>query len=251
MKQYIILLKKDFMELYRTKKILIIAFIFILFALASPILAKMTPELLKSMGDNIQIIMPEATIVDSYVQFISNISQICSFAMIIVFGGLIVKERKSGQYNILQNNGVTKKNFVLSKITTQILVVTIIYIISCLMFCFYNYVLFDAFLVKYSILSLTAIYIYLLFVISLINFYSVLAKSNIMSIVLSFSTIILIALFDMFEFGKYLPNYLLSIGANIFNDQIYLEFACKNILITLLLSAFMICISIKLCKNKD
>ena len=251
MKQYLILLKKDFMELYRTKKILIIAIIFIMFAMVSPIIASVAPELFKSLGGDIAINLPVPTIVDSYTQFVKNIAQICCFTLIIVFGGLIVKEKRLGLFNNLLNNRVHKRNFVLSKISAQYITVTIIYVLSCLAFSLYNYILFDAFFAEYSFVSFLAIYVYLLFVISFVNFYSVISKSNVVSIVLSFSTILLISLFDLFKFGKYLPNYLLNIAVNVFGDKTCLDYIWQNILIALFLSVLMILLSIKLCKNKD
>jgi len=72
-----------------------------------------------------------------------------------------------------------------------------------------------------------------------------------MSIMLSIGTILLLIVFDLFKFGKYLPNYLVSISANIFKDQTILDYFYKNISITLLLILILTFLSIKLCKNRD
>lgn len=251
MKQFIILLKKDFIEIVRTKKILIISAIFFIFALTSPVIAKMTPELIKSLGGELQISLPEATIIDSYIQFIKNITQICSWTLIIALSGFLVYERRSGLYNNLLNNGVKKKNFILSKVTIQILLVTAIYIISCVLFSVYNYILFGEALIKYSILSLLSTYIYLLFIISFINLFGVISKSSVSCIMLGIGTTIIISIFDLFKFGKYMPNYLINIASNIFKDTLYLDYVYINIGFTIFLSLMMIWLSIKLCKNKD
>ena len=250
MKQFMILFKKDFMELFRTKKILIISIVFIIFALASPIITQIIPNLITEI-QGVKIEMPEATIIDSYGQFISNIIQICSFTLIIALGSSIVKERKSGLYNNLLNNGVKKRNFILSKVSVQILMVSAIYIVSVMLFSAYNYILFDNFFVKYSFVSLLSIYIYLIFLITVINFFSTISRSTIMSIILSFAFIFIIMLFDLFAFGKYLPNYLINIAYNIFSDSTLLQIFYKNIAITLLLSIVIVMMSIKLCKNKE
>ena len=251
MKQFWILVKKDFMELYRTKKILILFCIFVAFALASPILAKVTPDILKALGDSVQIIMPEPTIVDSYGQFVGNIAGTCIFALIIVFGGLIVNERRRGIYNNLLNNGVKKRNFVMAKVKVQAEVFTVIYLVSCLLFSVYNYVLFNEFLIQYSLLSFLAIYVYMFFIISITNLYSVLFKSSIMSIMLAIGTTLLLAIFDLFRFGKYLPNYLVNISVNIFRDGEVLNYIYYNIGITFLLIIVITLASIRFCKNKD
>lgn len=251
MKQFIILLKKDLMELFRTKKVLIIGFIFIILSLMSPLITKMTPELLKSLSDEVQIIMPDVTIVESYAQFTKNISQICMYAVIITFAGLIVNERKKGLYTNLVNNGVRKYNFVLSKILSQILVITAVYIVSALLFSLYNYVIFEEFMIAYSLLSFVLLYTYLVFVICCINLFSTISKSNVMSIILGFVTTLLLGIFDLFKFGKYLPNYLLTLSNKIFSDAAALEYVYKNIGITVLLSIIIVITSIKLCSNKE
>jgi len=251
MSQFSILLKKDLMELVRTKRLLIIAIIFVVFALSSPLLAKLMPELLKMLEDTIQIIVPDATIVDSYAQFAKNISQICLYGLIAVFGGLIVVERRSGMYNNLLNNGVKRHNFVLSKVTAQLLVMTGVYVVSCLLFCIYNQVLFGEFWPYDSLLSFTALYVFLVFMICLINLFSVLCKSVVMAIVFGFLATIVIALPDLFTWGKYLPNHLISVSMLAFGDPVVIEYAWKTILIALGLSGVVVSASVLLCKSKD
>ena len=147
--------------------------------------------------------------------------------------------------------GLRSGSFVLSKLTSQIVVVTGIYIVSALLFSTYNYVIFDKFVVEYSLLSFISMYVYLIFITCLVNLYSTIAKSSVITIVLSFVTTILLAIFDLFKFGKYLPNYLISITHRIFRDTSLLDYAYKNIGITLLLSVIMVLLSIKLCSHKE
>ena len=251
MRQFSVLLRKDFLELLRTKRILIVGIIFVVFALSSPLLAKLTPELLRSLGDQVQIIMPDATTVDSYGQFVSNVSQICVWALIVAFGGLIVRERKSGMFNNLLNNGVSRSVFVLSKVTAQLLVVSLIYVVSCLLFSFYNQVLFGEFWLADSLLSFVMMYVFLVFAISFINLFSVISKSFIMSMVLSFFMTIVIALFDLFEFGRYLPNHLISMSVTIFNNPSVMDYVWPNIGITLGMSLVIVFVSIKLCRSRE
>jgi len=251
MRHFSILLRKDFLELFRTKRILIVGIIFVAFALSSPLLAKLTPELLKSLGDNVQIIMPAATIADSYSQFVKNISGICVYALIIAFGGLIVSERRSGMFNNLLNNGVKKSTFVLSKITAQIVVVTAVYVVSMLVFSFYNQILFGEFWSPDSWLSFAMMYVFLLFAISFINLFSVLAKSVIMSIIFGFLMTFLIAIFDLFQFGRYLPNYLINLSVTIFTDAAIMKYAWWNMAITMGLSVVMVLAAIRFCKSKE
>ncbi|MCL2860281.1 MAG: hypothetical protein FWF46_07015 [Oscillospiraceae bacterium] len=251
MKQFTILLKKDIKELFKTKKVLILCAIFFIFAFSSPLIAKMTPELLKYAGDSFQISMPDPTIIDSYVQFFKNIDGLCLFATIIIFAGIIANEKAKGLYTNLINNNVTKSNFILSKIVSQVIVITGVYLISILLFSIYNYILFDKIFMEYSFLALLSMYIYMIFVICVVNLCSTISKSNIISIVVSFVVIFSLDIFSLFSFGKYLPNYLVTISNNIFTDASCLDYIYKNIAITLLLSIISVVASIRLCSNKE
>ena len=256
MKTYFILLKKDLLELWRNKRFLIIAVVFIVFALGSPIMARMMPEIITSIdfgssSESVKIELPPATITDSYDQFVSNITQMGVFAIIATFGGLIVRERRKGLYNNLVNNGVNKIQFLFAKVDAQCIAVTVIYLVSCLLFSAYNYILFDAFLVEHSLLSFLSLYVYLIFIICLVNFFATIAKSTTLSIVLSFAVAILIGLFEFFKFGKYLPNHLVNISFDVFRDPEYLDYAYTTIGIGLLISLILAGLSVQLLKNKE
>lgn len=251
MKQFTILLKKDIKELFKTKKVLILCAIFFIFALSSPLIAKMTPELLKYAGDGFQISMPEPTIVDSFAQFFKNIDGLCLFATIIILAGIIANEKAKGLYTNLINNNVTKSNFILSKVVSQIIVITGVYLISILLFSIYNYILFNKVFVEYSFLALLSMYIYMIFIICVVNLCSTVSKSNIISIVVSFVVVFSLNIFDLFKFGKYLPNYLVTMSGSIFTDATCLDYIYKNIAIALLLSIIFVVASVKLCSNKE
>ncbi len=251
MKQFLILFKKDLLELYRTKKILILGIVFLFFAMLSPVFAKMMPEIIGLVGDDIVIELPEITIMHSFDQFFKNFTQIGIFALVITFGGLIVNEKKKGLYNSLINNGILKRNFVLAKIFSQLLVITVIYLISLILFSLYNYILFDQVVVDYMFVSLFSFYMYLVFLICLVNFFSAIFKSSTVVLVMSFATIFGSLLFDLFKFGKYLPNYLISIATQVIKDGSFMDYFLFNIIITSFICLFLIIGSIKLCSNLE
>ena len=65
-----VLYRKDLMEQMRSKKVMILAIIFLFLALASPITAKLMPQLLKSLATpGITITIPEPTYKDAIDQF--------------------------------------------------------------------------------------------------------------------------------------------------------------------------------------
>ncbi len=255
MKQFITLLKKDIIELYRTRKILILGIVFLFFTILSPISAYLLPDILEMVGqydDSIVIIVPEPTYIDSYMQFISNFSQITIFVMIIVFAPLIVEEKRKGTFHTLLNNGVSKSNFVLAKVTSQVKVLTLLYLISVGIFLIYTKILFGQALISNWLWFFVAIYLYYVFLISLINLISVITKNNIMSIGISLLAFFGIMLFNFIPIvGKYLPNYLITIASRIIVDNDYLQYLNINFMVTIILTLITLLLSVKLCSYEN
>ena len=255
MKQFISLMKKDFMELFRTKKILILGIVFLFFTILSPISAYLLPDLFELIGQTEQeiiIIFPDPTYVDSYYQFISNFGQMVVFVMIIVLAPLIVDEKRKGTFHTLLNNKVSKANFVLSKVLSQVKVITGLYLISIGAFLLYTKILFDQAIFSNWILFFVSIYFYLIFLICMVNLISVISKTNITSIVMSILAFFSIMIFNFIPFiGKYMPNHLMTIATNIITDGDYAKYANGNIIVTILLSIVLLFLSIKLCSYED
>lgn len=249
MKQLKILLYKDWLELLRTKKIIVIGCVFIFFAILSPVSAKMLPEIIKAVS-TVTLDIPKPTIYDSYAQFIKNIGQIGVYVMIIALGGLIANEKKNGMYINLKMNGVHTSNFILSKLVIQILVIGAIYITCIALFALYNLILFKQAFASPSLLAFLGFFLYIIFVLCIITFFGSITKSSMSTIMLSFVVTFILMLFDLFAFGKYLPNYLLSASLLVLKDTTYIDIIIINSLITLSLSLLLVFMSIRLYRNK-
>ena len=106
------LLKKDLMEQWRTKKILILIIIFLFVAISSPIIAKLTPELLKSISvPGLTINLPAPTYSDSLDQFIKNTSQIALLVLVFVVAGAVSDEKNRKSLEILLTPNFKQINF--------------------------------------------------------------------------------------------------------------------------------------------
>lgn len=250
MKQFTVLLKKDFMELWRTKKLLAICIIFVVFGLVSPIMANLMPLLLSNV-DGLEIIVSEPTVIDSYNVFANNIGEMFAWIMVGVIGGQIVSERIKGQYTTLRNNGVSSWQFICSKITSQIIMITVCYLLSILVFSLYNLVLFDEFLIQYSFVFFFGLYLYLIFLISLMALYGTLLKNSVTVIISAIVTSLLLNLFNFFTFGRYLPSGLNGLSMQILNDKNVMSDLYIGVVISFSISLSLIFLSVYLCSNKE
>jgi len=118
-------LAKDLREIVRTWRIWVLPGFLLFAALTGPPTARYTKELLSSLGgDMFNPLLPDPTWVDSYAQWTKNLSQLVTFALIIMLGSAISAEKRSGTAAMVLTKPVSRAGFVMSKfISTAVLVV--------------------------------------------------------------------------------------------------------------------------------
>jgi ABC-2 type transport system permease protein len=207
-KIYFLLLQKEIRELILTQKGIAFIAILAFFSAVSPISAFFMPEIMKSISEtqNLQIILPEPTWLDSIQQYIKNITQICTFIAIIIFMGFISKEKESGTLVFLFVKPVKRDLYILSKYTAITIFVSISAIINTVVVYLLTYYLFG-YLNFITIINLNFfIWVYLMIIMHSVVFFSSLFKSQIISGVSSFGFYLLFSLAGgFFSFSEYLP----------------------------------------------
>ena len=134
MRNFIILLKKNLLEMVRNKRIIIFSLVFVAISVISALTAKFLPELYKMLLGTLEAgdvnVVQEGTVADSYVQFIANMGEVTVLLVGIMFANAITKEKTTGTYQTLKMNGVKDHEIVLSHFVAQVLLVTLSYILS-------------------------------------------------------------------------------------------------------------------------
>jgi ABC-2 type transport system permease protein len=112
------LLRKDFMEQLRNGHFLVICIVFAFFGITSPVIAKYTPQVIEMVGksQNIQMVVPEPSIRDSFVQYVKNLSQLIPIFLIFLTMGGIAKEKDSGTIAFVLVKPVTRFACLFSKL---------------------------------------------------------------------------------------------------------------------------------------
>jgi ABC-2 type transport system permease protein len=93
------LLRKELLEQWRTRRLIIVAIVFLLFGIMSPLIAKFTPELLKSVGTGMPgavIQLPPATTADAVAQLAKNVGQLGVVVAILLAMGAVAAEKERG-----------------------------------------------------------------------------------------------------------------------------------------------------------
>ena len=141
-------LAKELRELWRTKKLLIVVAVLVLFGLMSPVLAKITPDLLESMGENqmqgVTITIPEPTQKDAIDQFVKNTTQFGLLLAVLMSFGVIVGEKERGQAALMLPHPLPRPVFVLAKFAALAILFALGLILAGLGAYIYTVLLFSA-----------------------------------------------------------------------------------------------------------
>ena len=229
MHKFNVLLKKDLTSIFRTKKFLIVLLVLISFAILSPISAKLIGFLLNILNEQVgsdfeevnQLvkILGNASYVESYAQLSGNVAELFIFILIILFGPSIIKEKTKGTYHILKMNGICDRTYVMSHTLSQIIVVSICYIISIMFFIITTYITFGRVFAINWLYSLFCLYLLIMFFVVFINFVSCYSKSTTISMIISFSSYFSLVLVNMFGKIKYFLPFSLNDACNMVLDS--------------------------------
>ena len=113
--------RKEIQEQWRTYRFLIVAAVFAAFGLASPLLAKFTPEMLKAIPGvtpELQAALaaiPAPTITDAIAQYVKNMSQFGILLALLMTMGVVVQEKERGTAAFFLTRPVSRETFLLAK----------------------------------------------------------------------------------------------------------------------------------------
>lgn len=124
MKAFGAFMRKELVEIVRTWRIWVLPGIVLFVALTGPPTARFTPQILEAVmpaGTGAVFKLPDPTYLDSYAQWVKNLTQMVTFALVIMWGGLISAERKSGTAVLVLTKPLSRTAFVIAKVLSAAL----------------------------------------------------------------------------------------------------------------------------------
>jgi ABC-2 type transport system permease protein len=138
-----VLLTKELREQWRTLRLPIVAIIFLVVGLISPVLAKYTPEIIEHAGGNIQITVPVPTMNDAIDQFIKNLGQVGPFAAILLAMGIVAREREHGTAAFVLSKPASRVAFLGAKFAALVATLSVGVLAAGIAAYVYTTILFD------------------------------------------------------------------------------------------------------------
>ena len=138
-------LRKELIQLWRTKMVLVIVGVFALFGMASPLLAYFMPEIFGSIegAEMFRNLIPEPSTKDAMDQYLKNISQFGFLIAIMVGMGSVASEKEKGLTEMILHKPLPRWAFITSKFTAQTLVYLAAFLIAEILAYIYILVLFE------------------------------------------------------------------------------------------------------------
>jgi len=209
---FLIPLSKEIKEQLRTYRFLIVAAVFVFFGLLSPLLAKMTPELLKGLETSgISVQLPPPTTTDALVQYLKNLTQFGVLLAILLVMGCVAQEKERGTASMILSKPLSRLSFLAAKFASLSLSFLVSLALAGIACYYYTIILFgrlDGLLfVKINLL----LGLWLLVYIAITLFFSTLAGSQVVAGGLAFAVLIVLSILSGIpRLGRYLPGELLS-----------------------------------------
>lgn len=240
MRQLTALLRKEWMELIRTGKLVLLITIFILFGIMNPAIAKLTPWLMSLFAETLAesgmaITEVEVTALTSWTQFYKNIPM-ALILFLLIFSGTLTNEYQKGTLVNLLTKGMSRWNVIAAKTVTVIALWSVCYWLCYGITYCYTVYFWDNSIVLHPHFAALCMYLAGVWLISLLLLCSALFSSG--SAVLA-GTAILFAVFYLAgllpPIKEYLPAQLLTSQSLLFGAETLSDYQ-KALWITGLLS---------------
>ncbi len=189
-------LAKEFLEQRRTRKFLIALIVLALFGMTSPLMAKMTPQIMTLVpgGEAYVNLIPTPTINDAVAQYVKNITQFGVLLALVFSMGAVAVEKDKGTAAMILSKPMPRGSFLLAKFSALALTFIIAVLIAGLSCYYYTYFLFGT-LDAINWIALNGLVIlYILVYVSLTLFFSTLTRTQFVAIGCSFGTLILLGI---------------------------------------------------------
>jgi len=136
--------RKELLQQWRTKRVIVVAAVFAFIGLLSPLAARFTPEILRAVpgAEQFADLIPEPSIADVMAQYVKNLTQFGFMIAILLGMGAIAGEKEKRTAALILSKPMPRWAFVCSKFTAQTFVYVGGFGISTLCAFYYTWFLF-------------------------------------------------------------------------------------------------------------
>jgi ABC-2 type transport system permease protein len=232
------------MEQWRSYRLLIVGVVLLLFGLASPLIAKYGPEILRLAlpeGEELLKLLPPPTVADAVSQYLKNCTQFGVLLAVLMAMGAVALEKDKGTAGLMLTKPIPRSVFLLAKFLALGLTFTAGLILSGFAAYYYTLLLFEP-------LSLPAwaalnglLLVFLLVYVALTLMCSTLTESQVVSGGLAFGLIVVLSgLGALPRLGKLMPGQLNTWAGNLLVGSAEPAWAALGVSLGLIVAALIV-----------
>ncbi len=182
MRQLTAYIQKEFTEVVRNSKLLILGIIFLLLGIMNPAIAKITPWLVEQFsnatsGTGMIVQTTEISALTSWEQFYKNMPM-GMVIFVLMFSGIVATELQKGTLINIVTKGMPRWKIMASKTILLWVLWTVMYFSSYIITFVYNDFYWDNSIAKHILFSAFCLYLFGVWLISVIMFMSALSGSS-------------------------------------------------------------------------
>jgi ABC-2 type transport system permease protein len=140
---FAVLVRKELLEQWRTLRLSIVAGLFLVIGIGSPLLARYTPEIVEALAGDLGFPIPTPTVADSVAQLLSNLGQFGALAAILLAMGAVAGEKDRGTAALLLTKPVARSAFLAAKVIAIGLTLAVSTILAAAAAWIYTAILFE------------------------------------------------------------------------------------------------------------
>ncbi|MEK4563269.1 ABC transporter permease subunit [Alkalihalobacillus sp. FSL R5-0424] len=181
MRQWIVLYKKELLEIVRNYKMLWIPIVFILLGVMQPISSYFMPELLDTFGglpEGTVLEMPTPTGAEVFTQVVSNYGLLGVLILVLSAMGVVSAEKQSGVAAMVMIKPVSYTSYILSKWAGLVTITLVSLFIGSIASWYYTNLLIETLPFDQMAQSVLIYSLWLIFVVTITLFFSTIMKGN-------------------------------------------------------------------------
>jgi len=246
------LARRDIKEEVRTYRLWVTLALFLFFGITAPLVMKNLPKLIPQ-SEMITVTVMEPTIGDAASQFFNYLLQMGMLLMILLGMGCVAGERAQGVLPLVLSKPVKRRQFLASKVLVNGGMMVVALALGAAAFYAYTVLVFEYFSPLWVLQSLIPAALFLLLILAVTIFWSVLAPSSIAAAGLAFlSAIVVTAVPPVFSsIKRYGPSYLLESSKAIASGQKGLADPLAAMLIAAVLIIVLLLAAARLFESRD
>lgn len=251
MNAYLAFTKKEALECIRTYKFMILLIVFFVLGFMNPITAKYTPVLIKSMMPEIDMNLSEPTVLDSWMQFFKNVSQMGIVIFLLMFSGILSHEFTKGTLINMVSKGLKRRTILLSKTSFLIIMWTLCYGSAAMITLCYGLLFWSQWNLPNLFFSVFCVWLFGVLLCTLLLLGSVITRSSAGGLLMAGGVFLVLMLISMIPDFTWNPILLTTNNMALIQESVSVGSMIPSILVCISLITVSIAFSIQLIKKKQ